>query len=207
MALIVINVALFVAASASTRLTNDSYAVPYLMQPSGLDEWYRFFGSFFVTNNLLDVALNMWCLYIIGRLVEPVLGQWRFFALYMLSGLGGSVAYYLLGNVLQPAAGASGAIFGLFGAYFILARRAGANTSSIIALIAINLIFSFTLPDIAWQAHVGGLVTGLVVASGFSLARRGHGRQELLAEMAVLALTCVGLGVLLLLPPGAVNLG
>jgi membrane associated rhomboid family serine protease len=207
MALIIINLALFVAASASVRLTNDSYAVPYLMQPSGPDEWYRLFGSFFVTNNLLDVALNMWCLYIIGRLVEPVLGKWRFIALYMLSGLGGSVAYYLLGNIMQPAAGASGAIFGLFGAYFILARRAGANTSSIIGLIVINLVFSFTIPNIAWQAHIGGLVTGLVVASGLSLARRGRPRQELLADVAVLVVTCVGLGLLLLLPPGVVNLG
>ncbi|HTV11631.1 MAG TPA: rhomboid family intramembrane serine protease [Acidimicrobiales bacterium] len=207
MALIVINLALFVAATASLRLTNDSYAVPYLMQPSGPDEWYRLFGSFFVTNNLLDVALNMWCLYIIGRLVEPVLGKWRFFALYMLSGLGGSVAYYLLGNVLQPAAGASGAIFGIFGAYFILARRAGANTSGIIGLIAINLVFSFTLPNIAWQAHVGGLATGLVVAFGFSLARRGHQRQELLADVSVVALTCIGLMLLMLLPAGAASVG
>ena len=207
MGLISINLALFVAASASARLTYDSYAIPYRMQLSGPDEWYRLFGSFFVTNNLLDVALNMWCLYIVGRMVEPVLGKWRFFALYMLSGLGGSVAYYLLGNLVQPAAGASGAIFGIFGAYFILARRAGANTSSIIGLIAINLVFSFTVPNIAWQAHVGGLVTGLAVAFGFSVARRGRPRQELLADLTVVVLTCLGLGLLMVLPPGVATVG
>ncbi len=199
-ALIVINLALFVAASASSRLTFDSYAYPVLMAHG--HEWIRLFASFFVTNNVLDVGLNMWCLYIIGRLVEPALGPWRYIGLYMLAGLGGSVAYYLLGNIIQPAAGASGAIFGLFGAYFVLARRASANTSGIIVLIAINLVFSFTVPDIAWQAHVGGLVTGLAVAAGFGLAR-GY-RQQLLLDVLVVMCAGAALGALLLaLPPGA----
>ena len=94
MALIVINVVLFLAASASSRLTFDSYIIPLFMAHFG--QSYRLFSSFFVTNNLLDVALNMWCLYIIGRLVEPIMGKWRFVALYLLCGLGGSVAYYLV---------------------------------------------------------------------------------------------------------------
>jgi len=203
--LLVVNVLLFVAAASSVRLTDDSLMVPALMQNFG--EPVRLFASFFVTNDLLDVALNMWCLYIIGRLVEPVLGPGRYIAVYLLSGLGGSVAYYLLGNPFMPAAGASGAIFGLFGAYFVLARRASANTSGIIALIAINLLFSFTVPDIAWQAHVGGLATGLVVAGGLSLARRGRLREQLLVGTGVVLATTVALGLLLTLAPGAVNLG
>ena len=169
-ALIVINVALFVAASASDSLTANSWLYPILMQNG--DQLYRLFSSFFVTNSLLDVGLNMWCLFIIGRLIEPGLGMWRYLALYLLSGLGGSVAYYLLGNPLQPAAGASGAIFGLFGAYFVLARRSSANTSGIVALIGINLVFSFVIPNVAWQAHVGGLATGLAVASWFRASSR-----------------------------------
>jgi hypothetical protein len=136
---------------------------------------------------------------------SPSWARWRYIALYLLSGLGGSVAYYLIGNPFMPAAGASGAIFGLFGAYFVLARRASANTSGIIALIAINLLFSFTVPDIAWQAHVGGLATGLVVAGGLSLARRGR-RKQLLVAGVVLATTAAS-RLLLLLAPGAVNLG
>ncbi len=203
MALIFINVVLFLAAASSPRLTFDSTMIPLFMSHFG--QSYRLVSSFFVTNNILDVALNMWCLYIIGRLVEPTLGRWRYLALYMLCGLGGSVAYYLLGNPQQQAAGASGAIFGLFGAYFVVARRASANTSSIVALIAINLVFSFTVPDIAWQAHVGGLVTGLVVAAGLGALR--HRRQELVADVAVVAATCVALGLLLLLAPGVANLG
>jgi membrane associated rhomboid family serine protease len=203
--LLVVNVLLFVAAASSVRLTDDSLMVPALMQNFG--EPVRLFASFFVTNDLLDVALNMWCLYIIGRLVEPVLGPGRYIAVYLLSGLGGSVAYYLLGNPFMPAAGASGAIFGLFGAYFVLARRASANTSGIIALIAINLLFSFTVPDIAWQAHVGGLATGLVVAGGLSLARRGRPREQLLVGTGVVLATTAALALLLLLAPGAANLG
>jgi membrane associated rhomboid family serine protease len=205
MTLLVVNVVLYLAAVGSTRLTDDSLMVPALMQNFG--EPIRLFASFFVTNDLLDVALNMWCLYIIGRLVEPVLGPWRYIAVYLLSGLGGSVAYYLLGNPVIPAAGASGAIFGLFGAYFVLARRASANTSGIIALIAVNLVFSFTVPDIAWQAHVGGLATGLAVAGGLSLARRGRPGEQLLVGAGVVVATTVILGLLLTLAPGAVNLG
>jgi membrane associated rhomboid family serine protease len=210
MTLLVLNVVLFLAASASLRLTDDSLMVPAFMQNFG--QPVRLFASFFVTNDFLDVALNMWCLYIIGRLVEPILGPWRYIALYLLSGLGGSVAYYLLIHQpfslpLQNAAGASGAIFGLFGAYFVLARRASANTSGIIGLIAINLVFSFSVPNIAWQAHVGGLATGLVVAGGLSLARRGRLGKQVLVGAGVVLATTVALGLLLTLPPGALNLG
>jgi membrane associated rhomboid family serine protease len=202
-ALIVVNVVLFLAATASNSLTENSWLYPILMQQEG--QWYRLFSSFFVTNSFLDVGLNMWCLLIIGKLVEPALGVWRYLALYLLSGLGGSVAYYLLGNPLQPAAGASGAIFGLFGAYFILARRSSANTSSILALIGINLVFSFVIPNVAWQAHVGGLITGLAVAAGLGLAR-GR-RQEVLVDVVTMVVVGTALGLLLLLPAGAINTG
>ena len=204
-ALIVINAVLFVAASASDTLTANSWVYPIVMQNGG--QWYRLFSSFFVTNSFLDVALNMWCLLIIGRLIEPALGKWRFLALYLLSGLGGSVAYYLLGNPLEPAAGASGAIFGLFGAYFVLARRSSANTSGIVALIGINLVFSFVIPNVAWQAHIGGLVTGLAVAGGFALARRQRRdrRRELVSDVVTIVIVCIALGFLLFLPPGAIN--
>ncbi len=202
-ALIVINVVLFVAASASDSLTANSWLFPIVMQNGG--QWYRLFSSFFVTNSLLDVGLNMWCLFIIGRLIEPGLGLWRYLALYLLSGLGGSVAYYLLGNPLQPAAGASGAIFGLFGAYFVLARRSSANTSGIIALIGVNLVFSFVIPNVAWQAHVGGLATGVAVASGFALAR-GR-REERIADVLTVVGACAALALLMLLPAGVANLG
>jgi membrane associated rhomboid family serine protease len=201
MALIAINVALFVAATQSARLTFDSYEIPANIYQG---QWDRLFASFFVTNNVSDVGLNMFSLFIIGRLVEPALGKWRFIALYLLAGFGGSVATYLLGTIDVASAGASGAIFGVFGAYFIVARRAALNTSGIISLIAINLVFGFVVPGINWLAHIGGLATGLVVAAGFGLAR-GR-RQEVLADVVVLVVATAVLGALMLLTPGTVNL-
>ncbi len=115
------------------------------------------------------------------------------------------MATYVLGNLTTASAGASGAIFGLFGAYFIVARRARLNTSGIVSLIGINLVFSFVVPDINWLAHLGGLATGLVVAGGLGLAR-GR-RWQVLADVLVLAGAGAVLGLLLLLPPGTVNLG
>lgn len=205
-ALIVVNVVLFFAALASDSLTANSWMFPVLMRNGG--QWYRLFSSFFVTNSYLDVALNMWCLIVMGRLIEPALGKWRYLALYLLSGLGGSVAYYLLGNPFQPAAGASGAIFGLFGGYFVLARRSSVNTSGILTLIGINLAFSFIIPDIAWQAHVGGLVAGLIVAGGFGLARSRRNREELAADILIVVVVAAACGALFLLAqPGALSVG
>jgi membrane associated rhomboid family serine protease len=204
MALIAVCVVLYIASSANPNLLNDAAEAGVLVQGG---QWYRLFTAIFFHLDFLHIALNMVSLLVIGRLVEPVLGKWRYLALFLVTGLGGAVASYLFANPLQEAVGASGAIFGLFGAYFVLARRASANTSGIVVLIAVNLVFSFTVPGIAWQDHVGGLVTGLVVATGLGLARHGRHRQEVIADAAVLVATCTCLGLLLLLPPGVVNLG
>jgi len=150
----------------------------------------------------------MVALWVIGRVVEPVLGTWRYIALFLLSGLGGSVASYLLSSPASASVGASGAIFGLFGAYFVLARRAAADTTGVVVLIAVNLLFSFTVSGISWQGHIGGLFTGLVLAAGFGLGRGWRGRRlELAADAGVVALVSVALALLMLLPPGVANLG
>lgn len=199
-ALIVINLVLFVAAAASQNLTVKSYEVPYYIQQG---QWWRLFSSFFVTNNVLDIALNMFSLYVIGRLVEPALDKWRYLAVYILSGLGGAVATYLLAQLGEASAGASGAIFGLVGAYFVLARQARVSTSGIVGLIAINLVFDFTYSGINWLAHLGGLATGLVVAAGYVAGGRQH---RTMAAVITIAGTCAVLGLLMLLPPGHVAL-
>ena len=74
----------------------------------------------------------------------------------------------------MPSVGASGAIFGLFGAWFVVARRLGLDARGIVVLIAINLVISFTIPGIAWQAHVGGLVTGAALTAAYAYAPRNH---------------------------------
>jgi membrane associated rhomboid family serine protease len=118
----------------------------------------------------LHILFNMYALWMTGPYLEALLGRVRFAALYLLSALGGSVVYLLLSsptNVNQwlgGTVGASGAVFGLFGAFFVVQRRLNRDTGPLIAIIAINFVIGF-LPGIAWQAHLGGLVTG-VLASG-----------------------------------------
>ncbi len=169
-------------------------------------QWWRLFTAIFFHVDILHITLDMVALLVIGRLVEPVLGPWRYLALFLVSGLGGSVAAYLLSPPIQPEVGASGAIFGLFGAYFVLARRAATDTTGILVLIAINLAFSFSVAGIAWQAHIGGLVTGVVVSAGLGLGRRRRHQVEIVADVAVVAFACLALGLLMTLPPGVANL-
>jgi membrane associated rhomboid family serine protease len=198
-------VVLYVASSSDPRLLDEAADWGALVHQG---QWWRLFTAIFFHVDFLHIALNMVALWVIGRVVEPVLGTWRYIALFLLSGLGGSVASYLLSSPASASVGASGAIFGLFGAYFVLARRAAADTTGVIVLIAVNLLFSFTVSGISWQGHIGGLVTGLVLAAGFGLGRGWRGRPlELAADAGVVGLVSVALALLMLLPPGVANLG
>jgi membrane associated rhomboid family serine protease len=118
------------------------------------------------------LLFNMFALYVVGPPLESWLGRLRFGSLYALSALGGSVLVYLLSPVYTPTAGASGAVFGLFGATFVVAKRLHLDVRWVAALIAINLVLTFTVPGISWQGHLGGLVTGALVALGYVYAPR-----------------------------------
>jgi membrane associated rhomboid family serine protease len=152
--------------------------------------------SVFLHSGVLHIAFNMLSLWIFGRVLEEALGRWRFVALYLLSGLGGSLAVLLLnpgGGVL----GASGAVFGLMGAYFVISRRMGVDSSGLVAIILLNLATGFFLPNISWQAHVGGLVIGCAVAFIYLRTRPVRLRWTqfgLLAGLAVVLVAGVGLG-------------
>jgi membrane associated rhomboid family serine protease len=128
----------------------------------------------------LHLLLNMYMLYLFGRMLEPALGRGRFLLLFLLSILGGSVGVLLLSHPLSLVVGASGGVFGLFGALFVLQRHLGQSITPIAVLIGVNVVFGFLFPGIAWQAHLGGLVMGAMVAFGYTLAtrsRRGAGRR------------------------------
>jgi membrane associated rhomboid family serine protease len=142
-------------------------------------EYYRLVTSAFLHAGLLHLMFNMFALAQIGPLLEQTLGRARFLTLYLLSALGGSVAGYVLSPPFQPSVGASGAIFGLFGAYYVVVRRLGGETGAIVALLAINLVITFTVPNIDWRAHLGGLVTGALIASAFAYIPRGPRQAQL----------------------------
>jgi membrane associated rhomboid family serine protease len=152
--------------------------------------WYRLVTAMFIHYGILHLLVNMWALWVLGRPLEGVLGRGRFLALYLLSGLGGNVAAYLFApNSLS--AGASTAIFGLFAAYAIIVRRLGGSLAAILPILAINLFITFTFPGISIAGHLGGLVTGAIVAAGLAYAPRNARRNQV--QIATLV------GVLLLL--------
>jgi membrane associated rhomboid family serine protease len=126
------------------------------------------------------------------RNLEGALGPIRFSILYIVSGLGGSVACYVF-TPAAASAGASGALFGLFAALFILLRRLGRDTSSIVPVLVINLIFSF-VPGISLAAHLGGLVTGAVLAVALAYPPRKI-RDKVAAGTVVLLLVFMTLVV------------
>ena len=113
----------------------------------------------------VHLLLNMYTLYLFGRMLEPLLGAWRMAVLFLLSVVGGSVGVLLLGDPWVLVIGASGGIFGLFGAMFVFMRHFENNMVPITVLIVINLAFGFLVGGVAWQAHLGGLVTGAIVAA------------------------------------------
>ncbi|OBA84036.1 rhomboid family intramembrane serine protease [Mycobacterium sp. 1164966.3] len=170
--LIAINVAVFIL-----QLSSRNLELTLAMWPWGVakGELYRLLTSAFVHTGPAHLLLNMWALYVVGPPLEIWLGRLRYSALYALSALGGSVLVDLLAAPGSAAAGASGAIFGLFGAVFVVARRLNLDVRGVIAVIVFNLLFTFVVPAvsshrISWQAHIGGLVTGALVAAAYVYA-------------------------------------
>jgi membrane associated rhomboid family serine protease len=148
-------------------------------------EYYRLLTSMFLHFGIVHIALNMYCLWLVGPYLERALGRLRFATLYLLAGLAGSALSYSLGPPFEVAAGASGAVFGLFAAYFVLERHRGNDTSQIALTILLNLGFSFTVPNIDWRGHVGGLIGGALVTAALVYAPAGRQRW------VVQALGCV----------------
>jgi membrane associated rhomboid family serine protease len=165
-----------------------------LAGPSVADgEWYRLFTSMFLHFGIVHLIMNMWALWVLGRPLEAALGRWRFLALYLVCGLGGSVLAFILGSPNVPSAGASGAIFGLFSALIVVLRKLKLSIASVVPVLIFNLIITFSLSGyISWQAHIGGLITGAVVAAGFAYAPQ---QQRNAIQVATIVGTLILLGV------------
>lgn len=155
---------------------------------------YRFIGSAFIHADFWHLIFNMYALWLVGNAIEPAFGRWRFIALYALSAIGGNVAVLVLSDPTGVSyftfvVGASGAVFGLFGALFVLAKRLSRDTTALLILLGINLILGFILEGISWQSHLGGLIVGGVLAFFYVRTNRLWGH---IAATAAVAMTLAG---------------
>lgn len=196
--LIAVCVVVYIAQMFSQEVTGALLYAPFLTE---YQPW-RMITAMFAHSpgSLLHIVFNMFSLFILGPPLEAALGRWRYLTLYMLSGLGGSVAVLLL-SPTSAVLGASGAIFGLLGAFFIIQRSLGGRNTQIIIVIAINLVIGLVIPNIAWQAHVGGLIVGAIVAFVLMKTRSPRKQnQQLVLLLSVLAglivLTFLGIEIM-----------
>ena len=178
-------------ALASTVQAQDAAGEFTLYRGVADGAYYRLITAAFLHAGLFHLFANMFALVQIGPVLERALGRSRFLSLYLLAALGGSTLSFLLSAPNQIGVGASGAIFGVFGAYYVVVRRLGGDTRSILALLAINLVITFAVPIIDWRAHLGGLVTGAALAAAFAYAPAGPRRTTL--QIAA----CVGVSTVL----------
>ncbi len=171
------------------------------MQPLAIaldGEWFRLVSSMFLHAGWLHIAFNMYVLYILGSPLERVLGHGRFLTLYMLSGIGGSVASYWFSAVNTLSVGASGAIFGLMAAWIVIGRRLDRDVTQIIFLLGINVALGFVIGGIDWRAHLGGAVTGAVVGLILTTGRGQEGRRQVGQQTGAALAVLIGLIVLVM---------
>lgn len=205
--LVAVNVAVYAltAIVAGNPMQNYQSLLFYQLQLVPVEvatgSWWQVITSGFLHYGPLHIAMNMVALWVIGRDLELALGRTRFTAVYLLSLLGGSASVMLFGNPYGPVAGASGAVFGLMGGVLVVVIKLKLNPSSVIGMIAINLVLSFAIPGISVLGHLGGLITGALLTALLVYAPRdrrlawqlGGGAAVLLIIVAVLAIRAVQL--------------
>lgn len=166
--------------------------------------YYRFLTSMFLHYGVIHLLFNMYVLWVIGQYLERELGPVRYLALYLTSGLGGNVLTYLLAdmnaNINDPAswtmsAGASGCIFGLFGAMVLINRKLGRDMSGVYVILGLNLVITF-LPgtNISWTGHIGGLITGLALGAALAYAPRAN--RVMIQTVAFIGVLVVFVGLI-----------
>lgn len=178
-----INVAVFLGMALSSSTVMDFPVRELIVWGANVGaltfsgEWWRLLTNVFVHGGLIHIAFNMWCLWNLGQLCESLYGRWTYAAIYLICGLGASLASAAW-HPYVPSVGASGAIFGLAGALitalklgeFSVPRSALSGTlRSLGAFVVYNLIFGFVLPGVDNTAHIGGLITGLIVGALIAL--------------------------------------
>lgn len=170
--------------------------------------WWQVITSAFTHVSAMHIALNMFALYYLGPQIEQILGRARFLAVYLVSALAGSAGVMLFTDPHTPTVGASGAIFGLMGAFAIIALKIKADVRGIALIVGLNLLLTFTVSNISWQGHLGGLVGGALATAAIVYAPKGPHRSKI--QWALLALLTVASVALIVtkaasyaaLPPG-----
>ncbi|GHF93949.1 rhomboid family intramembrane serine protease [Streptomyces filamentosus] len=158
-------------------------------------EWYRLLTSTVLHQEPWHILFNLIGLWVIGGIVEPELGRSRYALLCLVSGLSGSVLAYVVAAPNQPSLGASGIVYGLIGAWAVLARRRRHDMRPVALFVALSLVMTFTRPGISWEAHVGGLVAGALLT--FALVQAPRARRELIQFGACGLLLLIDVGVVL----------
>ncbi|MGH2907902.1 MAG: rhomboid family intramembrane serine protease [Solirubrobacteraceae bacterium] len=170
--------------------------------PGGLDQPYRLVTAAFIHDGLIHIAFNMWFLYVVGMALERGIGRRPYLAIYAASIFAGSFGA-LLFQPDSPSVGASGALFGLFGALIVIANRRGISIwqSGLGATLVLNIVISLSIPDISIGAHAGGLVGGLILGWVYTEFGERRGRQPVfyagclvLAAAAIAGAYAVALG-------------
>ncbi|MFD2471492.1 rhomboid family intramembrane serine protease [Amycolatopsis silviterrae] len=198
--LIAVNVVLFLitAIQAQSLFNNGAARLEILGElwtyPAlGGGEWWRIFTSGFLHYGPIHIAANAFSLWMMGRALEQVFGRSRFLALYFVSMFGASTAVLLFDEPNRPSAGASGAIFGLLGAYAVIVLKLRLNPTALLINLVINAYVTFTIPQISILAHVGGLVTGALVAAAILYAPERNRVRWQTIGLVIITIALVGL--------------
>jgi membrane associated rhomboid family serine protease len=178
-------------------VTNALFFSPVFMTELIFEPWRALTSVFLHSTSLIfHILLNMYTLWIFGQLLEAVLGRGRFLTLYLISGLAGSVGVVVFAQPNSQVLGASGAIFGLMGAFVVIQRRFGGNVTQLYILLAINLAIGF-IPgaNISWQAHLGGLIGGALVGLIYLETRQRSRRRLQIALLIGLTVLLITIGI------------
>jgi membrane associated rhomboid family serine protease len=196
--------ALIVLAYAGQWVSGGALTNAWVLNPTvvGAEPWRLITSAFLHSpGTIIHLLFNLYALWAFGPALETFLGKTRFVALYLASALGGSLGVLSLyalaiatdgasitatGGFLAPgsALGASGAIFGLLGAFLPLRRAIGVNVSQLLVVLGINVVLGFLAPNIAWEAHFGGLLVGMLVGWVYLRTRRPAQRRAQIAAVA-----------------------
>ncbi len=138
--------------------------LPSIDYLSATNQWYRLVTVALTHGGLLHLGFNMYALLVLGNPIEEAYGKNKFLIVFFASLIAGSLTSAYFASIYSASVGASGAVFGLFGAMVVVGKRIGADIRSIVVIIGLNFIFGFALGGVDWRAHLGGLIGGYVTS-------------------------------------------